>query len=154
MTPEKTARVVQRARELAALKVPFVHQGRSLQGIDCVGALAYILEYEGDVKSDYPRDPVNGELETYISLALGEPILEISRAHPLKEGSQLKVGDILSMQYAGPIRHVAIVLPYINQQENPGGLSIVHTDSHVGFVTECILDTKMLRRIVKVWRIE
>lgn len=153
MTPEKTARVVQRARELAALKVPFVHQGRSLQGIDCVGALAYILEYEGDVKSDYPRDPVNGELETYITAAIGEPILEVSRAHPLRDGSLLQVGDILSMQYAGPIRHVGIVLPYINQRDNPGGLSIVHTDSQVERVTEHILDFKWLRRVVKVWRL-
>lgn len=153
MTPEKTARIVQRARELVALQVPFVHQGRSLDGGDCIFTLAWIIEYEGDVKSDYPRDPVNGELETYITEALGEPILEVSRAHPLKDASQLQVGDILSIQYAGPIRHVAIVLPYINQKENPGGFSIVHTDSYVGRVTECILDAKVLRRVVKVWRL-
>lgn len=150
MNTEQKERVIARARALARLRVPFVHQGKSLQGIDCVGALAWILEYEGDIPA-YTRDPVNGELERELAARLGPPVMEISRAHPMTEEDLLKLKpcDILSMQYAGPIRHVAIVVPHISI---PGVLSVVHTDSNVGCVTEHILDAKWLRRIVKVWR--
>lgn len=142
-------RIITRARELAAQRIPFVHQGMSLQGIDCVGALAHILEYDGDIPP-YSRDPVNGELERELEARLGPPIMELSRAAPLTDTLRLKPCDILSMQYAGPIRHVAIVVPHI---AIPGVLSVVHTDSAVGYVTEHILDAKWLRRIVKVWRL-
>lgn len=146
-------RIVERARYLARLGVPFVHQGTTLEGIDCVGALAYIKEYEGKLPA-YPRDPINGELERYLTEILGPPIMEFNRVAPLTDYTLLRIGDILSMQYAGPTRHVAIVLPYINQREFPGGFSIVHTDSSLGKVTEHILDTKWLRRVTKVWRPE
>ena len=53
------------------------------------------------------------------------------------------------MQYAGPVRHVAIVVPHIAIK---GVLSIVHTDAMVGHVVEHILDEKWRRRIAKVWR--
>lgn len=142
-------RVIERARFLASLRVPFVHQGTTLQGIDCVGALAYILEYEGEIPA-YPRDPVNGELESELERELGTPLIEVNRARPLTDASQLRACDVLSMQYAGPTRHVAIVIPHINLK---GVFSIVHTDSNVGHVTEHILDEKWLRRIVKVWRL-
>lgn len=149
MNTTDQARIIARARELAQLKVPFVHQGRTLQGIDCVGALAHILEFEGELPA-YSRDPVNGELETELSKVLGEPILEISRATPMRDALRLQVCDILSMQYFGPIRHVAIVVPHVAL---PGVLSVVHTDSNVGRVVEHILDEKWLRRVVKVWRL-
>lgn len=144
--------IVARARELASLQVPFVHQGRSLVGIDCVGALAHILQYTGELPV-YPPDPVNGELETYLEAMFGLPIMEVSRATPLTSAIKLRVGDILSMQYFGPIRHVSIVVPYVDQKNAPGELAVVHTDAMVGRVTEHRLDTKWLRRIVKVWRL-
>lgn len=143
-------RIISRAQNLARLRVPFVHQGTTMEGIDCVGALAWILEYTGDDIPAYPRDPVNGELERELEARLGPPIMELSRAAPLTDALRLKPCDILSMQYAGPIRHVAIVVPHV---AIPGVLSVVHTDSAVGYVTEHILDAKWLRRIVKVWRL-
>jgi hypothetical protein len=54
------------------------------------------------------------------------------------------------MQYAGPIRHVGILVPHVSI---PGQLSVMHTDSNVGCTTECLLDSFWLRRIMKVWRL-
>lgn len=142
------ATVTRRARFLAKLKVPFVHQGTSLEGIDCVGALAYIVSYDGPIPA-YPRDPVNGELETELTAQLGPPVYTFNRATPLSDGKLLHPGDILSIQYKGPIRHVAVALEHISI---PHVLSMVHTDSDVGYVIEHIIDSRWLRRIVKVWR--
>lgn len=150
MTPEQKARVISRARAIARMKVPFVHQGATLEGIDCVQALAWILEYTGDDIPSYPRDPVNGELERELEARLGPPVMSFTRVNPMKDTKQLRECDIISMQYAGPIRHVGIIVPHISI---PTALSLVHTDSNVGHTTEHILDAKWLRRIVKVWRI-
>lgn len=143
------AEQIERAHHLAALKVPFMHQGKTLDGIDCVGGLCYILDYSEEVKP-YPRDPVNGEMEVELERIFGPPVLEVSRAAPLRDQELLQACDIVSMQYAGPIRHVGFIVPHLTL---PGVLSIVHTDNAVKRTTEHILDAKWLRRIVKVWRL-
>lgn len=135
---------IERMRELAAAQVPFVHQGRDFAGIDCVGAIAYAFQHQGEIPA-YPENPVNGELERNLIKELGAPIYE----RPFDFGLLIPC-DIVSMQYAGPERHVALVVPHINIK---GQLSIIHTDSRLGRVTEHILDRKWLRRIVKVWRL-
>ncbi|URA06809.1 tail protein [Xanthomonas phage Langgrundblatt2] len=133
------------AKRARALKdVPFLHQGRSFDGIDCVGLLAYAIRYDFDKIPPYPRDPYNSELENAMTAAFGPPLL-------LKPTiDQLQEGDLAAMQYRGPIRHVGIVL---NHPTIPGALSLIHTDSMVERVTEHILDVKWLRRIEKVWRL-
>lgn len=132
-----------RLRQLVALGVPYVHQGRDLNGIDCIGAWTYAFQYEGEVPA-YPENPVNGELERNLRRVLGEPVLERPESAEL-----LCPLDLLSMQYAGPVRHLAVVVPHISI---PRALSIVHTDSRLGRVTEHILDGRWLRRVVRVWR--
>ena len=140
---------IERARELVAAKVPFLHQGRDFSGIDCIGALRYIFQYEGELPA-YPADPIHGELEANLDRIVGQPVIVVPRLQPLTTQDQLSSLDIVTMQYAGPTRHVAFVLPHINI---PGVLSIVHTDAMLGCVTEHILDVKWLRRIVKVYRV-
>lgn len=142
-------RIIERAHALASLKVPFVHQGRTLDGIDCIGGLAWILEYDQPIPA-YSRDPVNGELEREIAKVLGQPIMTFNKVNRMKSIDGLQPCDILSIQYKGPIRHVGIVVPHLAIQ---GQLSMVHTDSDVGRTTECLLDDYWLRRIVKVWRL-
>lgn len=142
-------RIIERAHWLAAQRVPFVHQGRNLKGIDCVGALGWILEY-GDEIPEYPRDPVDGRLERELEKVLGPAVMEFSRIQRLTNPLLLKPCDVVSMQYAGPIRHVGIVVPHV---AIAGQLSLVHTDSDVGCTTECLLDDYWLRRIMKVWRL-
>ena len=139
---------IDRIRELVSAKVPFLHQGRTFDGIDCVGALAYAYDYQGEIPA-YPEDPVNGELERELQRIFGEPYLVIDRMNPITTQEDLQPLDILSMQYKGPIRHVAMVVPHVNI---PGVFSVAHTDAMLGRVTEHILDVKWLRRIVKVWR--
>lgn len=149
MNTTNKERIIDRAHWLAAQKVPFVHQGRSLKGIDCVGALGWILEYDGDIPA-YPRDPVGGELERELESRLGSPVMEFSRVNRMQTLDGVQPCDILSMQYAGPIRHVGIVVPHV---AIAGQLSIVHTDSDVGYTTECLFDDYWMRRIMKVWRL-
>lgn len=143
---------VERLRELVAARVPFVHQGRTFEGIDCIGALTYAFLYKGDIPS-YPDNPINGELETELTRRMGPPLLDVHRLHPLTTTENLQSLDVLSIQYRGPVRHVAICVPHLDQRNCPGAISIVHTDAMVGRVTEHILDAKWLRRVVKVWRL-
>lgn len=139
---------IERIRELVRAEVPFLHQGRSFEGCDCVWAQAYAFLYEGPIPA-YSDTPVNGELERELEKRLGPPFLVVPRTDPLTDYGPLQPLDILSMQYRGPIRHLAMVVPHINIK---GALSIAHTDSNLGRMTEHILDRKWLRRIVKVWR--
>lgn len=145
-----TERVISRAHNIARLQIPFVHQGRSLAGIDCVGLLAWVLEYSGEMPA-YPRDPVNGELERHLEEVLGPPELVFSKAKRMTQAdvALLRPCDIVSMQYKGPIRHVGILVPY---EADKRYLSLVHTDSDVGRTTECILDSFWTPRIMRVWR--
>lgn len=140
---------VERMRELVTAKTPFVHQGRTVQGIDCVGALAYAFQYQGEVPA-YPEDPVNGELERELIRVFGQP--QLYRASLLEHPvviQDLRVGDVASMQYRGPARHVGLVGDYPYYE---GQLSLIHTDAMLKKVTEHRLDHKWLRRIIGVWR--
>lgn len=134
---------IRRMRELVAARAPFVHQGRSTTGIDCVGALIHAIDYKGCVPA-YPRDPVNGELERQLTAIFGDPVV----VGPVTMG-HLKAGDVIAMQYAGPTRHVGMVCDHVSI---PGALSMIHTDSILGEVTEHIMDDRWLRRVTKVWR--
>lgn len=140
---------IERMRELVAAQVPFVHQGRDFNGIDCVGALAYAFQYTDELPA-YSRDPINGELERGLRVVFGEPLLERpSTLSPALDSALLRPGDIVSMQYLGPVRHVALLAQHV---AIPGVLSVIHTDSMLGKVIEHILDAKWERRIMRVWR--
>lgn len=147
--PYNTANAIERLREMVSIKTPFVHQGRSINGTDCVGAIVYGFQYDGDVPS-YPRDPVNGELERELRRVFGEPLLyRANLLDPPLSKSALRELDIVSCQYAGPVRHVATVA---NHPALPGQLSLIHTNALTGYVVEHILDDKWMRRVVGVWR--
>lgn len=139
---------IERMRMLVEARTPFLHQGRDIDGIDCIGALAFALQYDKEIPA-YPRDPVNGELEKELQRVIGSPIIEVKKYEPLTSTELLQPLDILAMQYRGPTRHVAMVVPHISI---PDVLSVIHTDSILGRVTEHILDRKWIGRIVKVWR--
>lgn len=131
---------IERAREL--IGVPYLHLGRDFNGIDCVGLLVYADEVDLGVVPAYPRDPVNGELEHNLNAYYGEPLIDRT---PLLD--ELAPGDVVALQYKGPIRHVGLV------GDHPaGGVSLIHTDANLGRVTEHRLDAKWLRRIKKVYR--
>lgn len=135
--------IAERARSLK--DVPFLHQGRDRNGIDCIGLMAYAVQLPFEQIPPYPRDPHDGKLERAMCDVFGAPLLTKPTIDQLREG------DLAAMQYRGPVRHVGIVL---NHPTIPGVLSLIHTDSMVGKVTEHVLDFKWVRRIEKVWRLE
>ena len=127
------------------LGVPFVHRGRSRQGLDCAGLIKLSLEDIGFPVQDYllyGRTPHNGELERTIEARLG-PAVAIA---PVRS-SQLHVGDVVLVRYRVEPHHVAIVTDYPY-----GGLAVIHTDGHTGRVVEHRLAEDMVRRITHVFR--
>lgn len=134
------------SRARSMLNVPFLHQGRDANGIDCIGLLAYAFEYPAEKIPPYPRDPYNGQLERQLTAVLGVPALRCTaRGCP---AAALAPGSVLALAYARHTRHVALVLRHPAYDV----LSIIHTDSTLGKVTEHILDVKWLRRIREVYR--
>jgi cell wall-associated NlpC family hydrolase len=118
------------------INVPWLHQGRDAKvGIDCVGLLVLAFEITGPVP-DYGRDPHDGLLERHLREQFGDP-----------HAADPRVGDVVAMAYSGAVRHVGIVGNYLY-----GGHSLIHTDSHLGRVTEHPLDGKWLRRVRGVYR--
>lgn len=138
---------IELARAWVALEVPFLHLGRNALGADCVGLLVYALEYpEGRIPA-YPRDPYQGKLEAELTAALGEPV---ARGGADGVGAAtLLPGDVVAMAYGRPVRHVGFIAEH---PAYPGHLSLIHTDSSVGKVTEHILDERWLSRIKLVYR--
>ena len=133
---------VERARELVAAKVPFLHQGRDFNGIDCIGAVVYAHQYPLDKVPPYPKDPIDGRLSRELRRAFGAPVM-VKPFDPV----MLSDADVVLMQYKGPIRHAGLVA-----RRPGGGFNLIHTDSTLGYVTEHILDAKWLRRIEEVYR--
>lgn len=130
MTPVEVARSLLGAR--------WIHQGRDPAiGIDCAGLLLIAFGSPHDL-ADYPRHPYAGQLESQLERHFGPPAFDGPR-----------VGDAVAMSYGekGVIRHCGIVGDYIH-----GGLSLIHTDSIVGCVTEHPLDDFWLARVRQVYR--
>lgn len=147
MTTVSVEERIRRARVWVDLQVPFQHLGRDTNGADCIGLLVYCVSYPEEKIPAYPRDPYQGKLEAALDTALGPHLLAVG-----PEGVQaaaLLPGDVVAMAYGAPVRHVGIVAQH---PAYPEQLSLIHTDSSVGRVTEHILDDKWLRRIRKVWR--
>jgi cell wall-associated NlpC family hydrolase len=128
----------------AYLGVPFVHQGRTRFGLDCIGLLSLALRDAGleryvdhpENRADYSRTPHMGLLEARMRRIFGPPVAD------------MQPGDVVALRYAGPIRHVGIV------GDHPHGLSLIHTDSHLGRVTEHRIDDRWAKRIALVFRPE
>lgn len=136
---------IDRARSM--LGTPFLHLGRDEHGIDCIGLLAYAKAYPASKLPPYPRDPYRGLLEQQLDAVLGRPWRTYTDAGaPVAD---LQPGDVLAMAYKRVCRHVGMVAQHPTL---PGQLSVIHTDSTLGEVTEHRLDEKWLRRIRRVYR--
>lgn len=142
MTAEEA---IQRARTM--LKVPFLHLGRNEYGVDCIGLVAFAYNYPETKLPAYPRDPYNGQLEAELDRALGQPVAVYGAAGAGAAG--LVPGQVVALAYAQLIRHVGLVAQH---PALPGHLSLIHTDSTLGRVTEHLLDHKWLRRIRRVYQ--
>lgn len=124
----------------AYMGAPWVHQGRTRAGLDCVGLPVLALRDCGYSLSDvttYSRNPHGGQLEKHLRAEFGAPVHKADMA----------AGDIVAMAYKRVIRHVGIIAGY-----RDGGLSLIHTDQSVGRVTEHRIDAAWLDRIKAVYR--
>lgn len=118
--------------------VPFGHQGRDPSvSLDCIGLCQVAARDCGHVVPDwldYSRNPHGG-------------LLEQRMASVLVRESVWRPGLIAAIRWGGPVRHVGIL------GDHADGLSLIHTDSMLGRVTEHRIDAKWARRIVSVWRL-
>lgn len=131
--------------DLAARKyvgTPFLHQGRDPSvGVDCVGLASVLLRECGlhDLAShdltNYARNPNGGELERRMQAAFGPPVKDLAP------------GCLVTIQFYGPTRHVAIVGEY------NGRLTLIHAYGRPPQVIEHGIDDKWRRRITGIYRV-
>lgn len=127
---------------------PFLHQGRSRIGIDCVGLLIEVFRQCGRDVVDleaYARDPHHGLLEDMLQRNGCVPVLD------------WRAGDVAAIHFAqrpdaggrlAPVnRHAALITDY-----PLGGFGLLHTHAGLGRVTEHRLDPRWQRRIALVVR--
>ncbi len=116
----------------AYIGTPFVHQGRSRHGLDCVGLVVCAARDAGLSlvdRMDYSPDPG--------SLLIKELVLQ------LVEVPDKQPGDVLLMRFQGEPQHSAVL----------AGDTVIHGYATVGKVVEHRLDAKWQRRIVSVYRL-
>lgn len=110
----------------AWLGVPWQHQGRTVNGIDCAGILiASVRQYGIPVEDIAGYSPVpSGFMMKRILLKYCKPI----------SLSEIQVADILHMRFGSEPQHLALV-----SRVKP--TYIIHADSIIGKVVEHILDS-------------
>ena len=115
----------------------WVHQGRSVHGIDCIGLVVACVRACGlpvRDRTDYGRDP-DGTL------------VDALDAHLVRVDDR-RLGDVALIEYApGVPRHVGIL------GSNGGQQTLIHADTRHGRVVEHPLCRRWQRRIVGVWRL-
>jgi len=113
---------------------PFQHQARVKgRGVDCIGVVQQVAQALSITKydrSDYGREPANGELQK----ALNEHLIKIDT---------LENGCILLMKFINEPQHVAI---YTDKN------TIIHAYANVGKCVEHRLDPKWERRIYSMYK--
>lgn len=127
--------IVAQAREL--LEVKWAHQGRSVDGVDCVGLVTMTAKKLGlstfDL-TDYARVPEGIELLKVLRSQMPE-------IHPAR---RFQLGDVCVFHFIGMPTHVGIVGDY-----KYGGFSLIHAFNEVGKVVEHRLDNVLwLPRLV------
>lgn len=135
------------------LGVNFAHQGRNpAVGIDCIGLIVLACRDIGRElvdSTDYGRNPHNGVLERHLRANFGAPAwCGCPTCRNRTAVPPLQPDAIVSIDYAGATRHLALVGAHPD-----GGLSLIHTNQHVGRVTEHALDARWLKRITGVYRL-
>jgi len=121
------------------LSVPFRHQGRTVQGIDCIGLLVLSFAVIGKPLSnriDYGRTPSNAKLEVSLVEHFGPAI-----------AGEPEPGDVVSMRWGGEVCHVGIVTPHPDR-----GIGLIHCYLSSQRVIEHGIDSIWRHRIVGVYR--
>lgn len=116
------------------LGVPFLHQGRTRQGVDCGGLLVAIGEEAGAAivhPAVYSQSPDPAILLEALA----------ANCHKVPV-SQYAPGDVLLMSFAGEPRHVGLATD----------AGLLHAWAKPGKVVEHRMDSVWERRIRSAWR--
>ena len=116
--------------------VPWVKNGRSRSGVDCVGLVIMCLRNCGIYTRDYP------ELSSKLGI---KPLIEVAKIYGYEVSIQdIFTGDILLMHLPGHtnMKHVAIY----------DGYSIIHCGMHWNKVVRHRLDEALKRMVKRVFR--
>lgn len=132
------ADIVREARSWVG--VPYVHQHRSRQGVDCAGLVIVVAKKLGLVSKDFD---VNG----YDRVPDGFSLIQNCNQY-LKKTTDPEPGDIVVIRWENDPQHLAIVGDYLH-----GGLSIIHALNRgsKGQVIEHRLTSDLRRNIVAVY---
>lgn len=124
----------------ACLGVPWMHQGRSASGMDCIGLLAAVGRRLG---CDVPDDAAYGRVPN------GEQLLSEMRQYLLAEpiGTRPQPGHMVALRVGLQPHHVGVIGDYRH-----GGLSLIHGNSKAGCVTEHRLTPAWVAAIVELYR--
>ena len=129
--PISGADVVRVARSF--LGVRYRHQGRSREGVDCIGLPVCVRKELGLPLMDEAG---------YAKRSAGREMLDYCRANMVPiDRSELRPGDLL-VQMNDVVRHIAIVGDYPG-----GGLSIIHAHLPNKKVVECRLDDQFMKTV-------
>lgn len=127
------------------LNVPWVHQGRSMQGVDCVG-LATMTAKINDLSTF--------DLTSYTRLPDGIELVKLLRTQMPENQPTMKfgLGDLLCFHSNGQPTHVGIVGDY-----KYGGFSLIHAFNAARptsrVVEHRLDDTLWLPRVVASFRL-
>ena len=140
-TDEQRVLFVAAARSLLTANggrpVRFRHQGRTLRGLDCIGACVWSVRALGvDIKdrTNYGRLPANRKLAEALEENFGPPV------------QGLKPADIVSMSWGAEESHVAIVT------QQPERLGLIHCYRSAGHVIEHGLTDEIRSLITAAYR--
>lgn len=145
LNDEEKVALVAAARSF--IGVPFRHQGRTINGMDCIGHL--VLSFAAINKPlrnrvDYGRLPANAKLEAALSLHFGPPV-----AGPPQPADVVVLAWEDDPRYVGLPCHVGIVAPH---PEPRIGISLIHCYAISGRVIEHGFSADWLSRVVGVYR--
>lgn len=116
----------------------WVHRGRSLYGVDCIGLIVAAIRAGGidfADRQDYSRIPWRNGLERELRIRLGDPVFD------------MKIGDIALIQFEQKREpsHVGII------SDSPNGFGLIHSTTMMS-VSEHDIDEDWRSKIVMVFR--
>lgn len=129
---ELVNKFINHARSL--IGTPFVHQGRSTDGVDCVGLVVLCAK---EIGADTSGDKTN-----YSRLPHGVLLPILSEI--MEKVDDWKPADILVMKFLNEPTHIGIWT----------GSTLIHTYSSLKKVVEHRLDDKWKKRVVSAYRLK